>query len=104
MKQAKYLTTQQGDGHHGADSDPAHTRRVLQVGHSCDKCCCCCCLAVVHCVVLTDSPVPVQYHATGNQLELDLSSCFPAFSYVPGDAVGVRCPNREAAVAVVLAR
>lgn len=38
------------------------------------------------------------------QVELDLSACFPAFSYAPGDAVGMRCPNREAAVAVVLAR
>ena len=50
-------------------------------------------------------PTHPSYAATTNhQVELELSSCFPAFSYAPGDAVGVRCPNREVAVAVVLAR
>lgn len=68
MKAARYLTTEQGDGHHAADADTGHTRRVLQI-------------------------------------ELDLSQCAPVpFGYAPGDAVGVRCPNREAAVGVVLER
>ena len=42
------------------------------------------------------------------QVELDVASSSSSqgvgFAYSPGDAVGVRCPNREGAVAVVLAR
>jgi len=38
------------------------------------------------------------------EIEIDTSACSPPFPYVPGDAIGLRCPNRPAAVDVVMAR
>lgn len=38
------------------------------------------------------------------ELELDTQDCDPPFPYVPGDAVGIRCPNRTEAVERVLER